>query len=374
MFILNFAWYYVILFLVLLTVLIFVHELGHYWVARRNKIRIDVFSIGFGKEIYGWTDSVGTRWKIGMLPLGGYVKMFGHGDEIDDDGEERVLTPAEQAVSFSHKRLWQRFAVIVGGPLANFLFAILLFAVLYATVGRPLSLAGVGSVAENGAAAEIGIQQGDRVLSVNGEPITWFTDLYEKVSALPGQKVAIVIRRDGNEIPMSATLKRHERKDGTVIGRLGVTPDPNQIGYFPVDPLASVRMAVDHSVTLSFRILEFLGDLIVGKGDTDDVGGPLGIAKIVGEIAQNSMIQLLFVMAAISVNLALINMLPIPVLDGGHLVLLLAEALRGRPVGPRAQEYCFRFGLILVLLVFAAATVNDVAKSDTFKFLMELVT
>ena len=133
-------------------------------------------------------------------------------------------------------------------------------------------------------------------------------------------------------------------------------------------------MAVDHSVTLSFRILEFLGDLIVGKGDTDDVGGPLGIAKIVGEIAQNSMIQLLFVMAAISVNLALINMLPIPVLDGGHLVLLLAEALRGRPVGPRAQEYCFRFGLILVLLVFAAATVNDVAKSDTFKFLMELVT
>lgn len=373
----NFLWDYVIPFVFILTVLVFVHEMGHYWVARRNKVRVDVFSIGFGPEIYGWTDRVGTRWKISAVPLGGYVKMFG--ETVAGDEEEGVtLTAEEQAVSFHHKTLGQRTAIVAAGPIANFLFAIVLLAVLFSTVGSPAPLAGVGSVQPDSAAAEAGFKPGDRILRIQGETVTWFEDLRRIISANPGVRLDIVVRRGDAEQVLTATPKPHTitKEDNTrlEIGRLGVTPDPAQIEYERHNPLVATWMAVERSVGLTQQILSALGQIIVGTRTAEELGGPLRIAQLSGEMAQGGLVNLIFFMAALSVNLGLINLFPIPMLDGGHLIFYVAEAILGRPLGPRIQEYGFRFGLILVLLLMVFATWNDLVQLKVFEFIRQLVT
>jgi regulator of sigma E protease len=371
-------WDYIIPFLFILTVLVFVHEMGHYWIARRNRVRVEVFSIGFGPEIYGWTDKLGTRWKISAVPLGGYVKMFGENEAMTADDEGVTLTPEEKAVSFHHKTLAQRSAVVAAGPVANFLFAIVLLAALFSIAGSPAPLAGVGSIQAESAAAEAGIRKGDRILRINDEEVRWFEDLRRIISANPGALLDIVVLREDTELLLKVTPKPHTETDETgalrQIGRLGVTPDPAQIEYERHDPLVATWLAVKRTYGLTTQILSALGQIIAGTRTTEELGGPLRIAQLSGEMAQGGWINLIFFMAALSVNLGLINLFPIPMLDGGHLIFYVAEGIRGRPLGPRVQEYGFRFGLILVLLLMVFATWNDLVQLKVFEFIRQLVT
>ncbi|MCZ6607798.1 MAG: RIP metalloprotease RseP [Alphaproteobacteria bacterium] len=360
---LNFTWYYIVIFLIILTVLVFVHEMGHFWVARRNRVRVEVFSIGFGPEIYGWTDRLGTRWKISAIPLGGYVKMFGENAVPGDAEEERPLTPEERAVSFHNKSLGQRSAIVAAGPIANFLFAIVLFAGIFAFVGKPAPLAAVGAVQPESAAAEAGLQSGDRILSINGEAITWFEDLRRIVSANPSVRLELTVRRNGSEMLVPATPKRYMGEEGPdevrEIGRLGVSPDPEQVEFERFGPLTAAWMGVERTANMTMQILTYLGQLIDGSRTTDELGGPLRIAQLSGTICQIGLADCIFLMAAISVNLGLINLFPVPVLDGGRLAFYAVEVVLGRPLSRRVQEYSLRFGLTLVLLLMIFVTWKD---------------
>ena len=372
----DFTWNYIIVFLIVLTVLIYVHEWGHYWVALRNGVRVEVFSIGFGPEVFGWTNKVGTRWKIGLIPLGGYVKMFGEDDgaSSDDDEDNRELTPEEKEVSFHHKTLGQRAAIVAAGPIVNFIFAIFAFAGLAMFEGNPVPLAYVGEVMPKSAAAEAGLIKGDQVVAIEGTEITTFEELRQIVIKKPEQKLMFDIRRDGKFIRLPATPRSASDGSGTApsVGRLGIRPHLDHLEFERQDPITAIWVGVERTAILTYRILTYIGDMITGDRSTDDLGGPLRIAKISGEMAQLGLSQVILLMAMLSVNLGLINLFPIPMLDGGHLAFYAAEAVRGRPLGQTAQEYGFRFGLILVLLLVVFVTWNDLVHLRVIEFLKEL--
>ena len=377
--ILGFTWYYVLTFLAVLSVLIYVHEFGHYWVARRNGVRVEVFSIGFGPELWGWTDRDGTRWKICAIPLGGYVKMFGEYIPSEEEtGESRPLTPEEEAVSFTHKRLGQRAAIVAAGPIANFLFAVVVFTAVFTVQGNPIPLAVIGEVVAGTPAAEVGIQPGDKILAIESEPVTKFDDIRRIIGGHAGVPVRIRILRDGTEITVVATPRATANADAATgevrVGRIGVKPDPTQIAYERQNPLMALWMGAERTVALTGQILSYLGQLIVGQQDSRDLGGPLRIAQMSGEVAQDGgFSSLLLFTAVLSINLGLINLFPIPMLDGGHLLFYAAEALRGRPLSPRTQEYGFRFGLALVLMLTVFATWNDLVNLKVIEFLRQLI-
>ncbi len=378
--ILGFTWYYVLTFLAVLSVLIYVHEFGHYWVARRNRVRVEVFSIGFGPEIWGRTDRNGTRWKICAIPLGGYVKMFGeYFPTADEPGEEPPLTPEERAVSFTHKRLGQRAAIVAAGPIANFLYAIFAFAVVFTLHGDPIPLAVIGEVVAGTPAAEVGVRPGDKIIAIESEPVTKFEDLRRIIGAHDGVSVRLRILRDGTEIVIAITPRSQANPDpaasGVRVGRIGVKPDPAHIAYERQSPLVALWMGTERTVLASGQILSYLGQLIVGRQDARDLGGPLRIAQMSGEVAQDGGLwSLLLFTAVLSVNLGLINLFPIPMLDGGHLLFYAAEAVRGRPLSLRTQEYGFRFGLALVLLLTVFATWNDLVNLKVIDFIRQLIT
>ena len=366
-------------FLIALTILVFFHELGHFWVARLAKVRVEVFSVGFGAELFGWNDKAGTRWKIGVIPLGGYVKMFGQSDlPGDEDEDQPPLTDKEQAVSFQHKTLAQRTAIVAAGPIANFLLSVVLIACLMATFGVARPYAGVGEIMPGSAAAEAGFESGDRIVSIDGEAVEWFSDLVRIVSVQPEMLLKIKVRRGDDEFILTATPKRHQQLSAegkTVeIGLLGVRYDPQQMHYERQNPLMAVWLGIQQTVSLTEKTLSFLGQVISGRQGTEGIGGPLRIVQYAGITFQSGIENFILFLAVLSINLGLINLFPIPILDGGHLLFFAVEAIRGRPLGPQAQEYGFRFGLILVLILMVFVTWNDLVQLRVFEFIKELVT
>jgi len=366
-------------FLVALTILVFFHELGHFWVARLAKVRVEVFSVGFGAELFGWNDKAGTRWKIGVIPLGGYVKMFGQSDLPGDEDEDRPpLTDKEKAVSFQHKTLAQRTAIVAAGPIANFLLSVVLIACLMATFGAARPYAGVGEIMPGSAAAEAGFETGDRIISIDGEAVEWFSDLVRIVSVQPEMLLKIKVRRGDDEFVLTATPKRHQQlgaEGKTVeIGLLGVRYDPQQMHYERQNPLMAVWLGIQQTASLTEKTLSFLGQVISGRQGTEGIGGPLRIVQYAGITFQSGIENFILFLAVLSINLGLINLFPIPILDGGHLLFFAVEAIRGRPLGPQAQEYGFRFGLILVLILMVFVTWNDLVQLRVFEFIKELVT
>jgi len=370
------AWSYVVPFLIVLTLLVFVHELGHYWVARRNGVRVEIFSIGFGPELFGWNDRAGTRWKFSAIPLGGYVKFFGDADAASTPGADLPeMTPEEKAVSFHHKRLGQRAAIVAAGPIANFLFAIVLYAGLFIFVGQPFTPPEVGGVVADSVAERADIRAGDRVVRINGEPIERFEDIQRIVQLNLDQPLQIVVRRDGREVELSATpavtFETDRLGNRMRVARLGIRG--GGIEFVRHGPVDALWRAVSETYTQSASTLQALGQIIVGRRSSDELGGPIRIAQMSGEVAQGGVTYLMAFMAILSINLGLINLFPIPLLDGGHLLFYAFEGLRGRPLGQRAQEYGFRVGMVLVFSLMIFATWNDLVHLRVVQFLVGLV-
>ncbi len=366
-------------FLVLLTILVFVHEMGHYLVARRCGVRIEVFSIGFGPEICGWNDRHGTRWRFSAIPIGGYVKMFGEQPGGSGrDGEAPALSAAELAVSFSTKTLGQRAAIVFAGPFANFVFAIIVLAGMFMAVGQPFTPADISEVMPGSAAERAGLEPGDVFVSINGTKIERFEQVVRIVQLAPGQPLEITVLRNGREITLDAVAGIHEQEDRfgntQTIGRLGVRRSGGDRILVRHDPATAVWRASVETVVLSRRILEFVWQMIAGTRTAKDLGGPIRIAQISADVWQLGIESMIMFAVMLSINLGLLNLFPVPMLDGGHLLFYLFEAIRGKPLGERAQEYGFRIGIVMVLGLMVFATWNDLQYLNVVEFFVKLVT
>lgn len=350
----------VISFLLVLTVVVFFHELGHFSIARWCGVKVETFAVGFGREIFGWTSRSGTRWKLCLIPFGGYVKFFGDAGASSnpDNALIDVMSEEDKAVSFHHKSLGQRAAIVAAGPLANFVLSIVILTCVFLAVGRPFTPAIVGSVSEESAAAEAGLLPGDRIVAIDGSSISRFETLREIVMFNPEVPLVLSVERDGSVLEIEATPQASEVTDNLgnshKIGLLGVAVGSRefvQLGLFK-----AVGAAVVDTYTLVVRSLQGLGQIISGTRDASELGGPILIAQMSGERAEEGLMPLLEFVVILSATLGLINLFPIPVLDGGHLAFYSVEAVRGRPVGPRAQEISYMIGLAMVMMLMVFAT------------------
>lgn len=367
----SFEWLYIyaLPFMVILTSIVFVHELGHYLLARWNGVKIEVFSIGFGPEIFGFYDRVGTRWKFSAIPLGGYVRMFSDVDAASRPDVEKLKQLTEQEKEYSHhyKTVWQRIQISVAGPAANYIFGILLLAVLYTTVGQriPDEDATIGFVASNTAASKAGIQSGDKIASVGDKEIEKFKELRDLIREHPNVPLNMVVERDGSRFTVSVTPEAIEGVDDhgktLQVGQLGIAQGFRKVERGPIE---SMGYAIADAFYLTTQTLTAIGEMILGYRSADGLTGPIGIAKHTGEIATTDVATFFWFMAFLSINLGFINLLPIPVLDGGHLLFYIIEAIRGRPLSEKSQEMGFRVGLIIILGLFIFTTINDLLKIE----------
>jgi regulator of sigma E protease len=374
--ILSLAPHYALPFIAVISVVVFVHEFGHYWVARRCGVRIEAFSIGFGGEIFGWTDKHGTRWKVCWLPLGGYVKMFGDANPASMPGEGvKDMTPDEKRVAFFHQHVDKRMAVVVAGPAANYLFAIAVLAVLFMVRGMPTTAPDISSVLAGSAAAKAGLMKGDHVVSVDGDGVDRFEDIKRIVALNEGTPMRVEVQRAG--APMTFTLTPDlvtmtDRFGGEhKIGRIGITSD--KLNYKKWSPPLAVYHAVIETWNMTAGTLRAVGQMILGTRGTDELGGPLRIAEMSGHVAEDGVVSLIWFMAVISINLGLVNLFPIPLLDGGHLAFYLVERLRGRPLHDRFQDIGMRVGMALVLSLMVFSTWNDLVQLKVISYLRGLL-
>ncbi|MFY9895690.1 MAG: RIP metalloprotease RseP [Xanthobacteraceae bacterium] len=364
---------YVIPFVFVLSLVVFFHELGHFLVARRCGVRIMVFSIGFGPEIVGFDDRYGTRWKISAIPLGGFVKFFGDDNaaSVPDTARIAAMDVQERAQSFAFQPVYKRAAIVVAGPLANFVLAIVIFAGVFMLYGKQTMSARVDSVLPDSAAAAAGFKPGDLVVAIDGRPIDNFAEMQRLVSTSAGETLTITVDRDGVQQVLKATPALKEVKDnfGNVqrIGVLGISRSmaPEDLKLHPVSPPRAIWMSVQETWSVIDRTLGYIGGVIVGREAANQLGGPIRIAQMSGQVASFGFVPLIQLAAVLSVSIGLLNLFPIPLLDGGHLLFYAIEALRGRPLSERAQEVGFRIGLAIVLMLMIFATFNDIVHLTT---------
>lgn len=358
---------YIVPFLFVLTIVVFFHELGHFLVARWCGVKVDVFSIGFGPELFGWNDKHDTRWRVAAIPLGGYVRFFGDENAASASDSEAMesMSQEERNVSFHGQPLWQRAAIVAAGPFANFILAIVIFAGIFAISGQYVTPARVDTVQEGSAAERAGIVTGDMIVTIDGNAIESFADLQRIVSVSAGKELVIVLDRGGETITVTAVpdLREIEDRFGNKhnVGLLGVSSkaeadDVKLVTY-------SVPEAMWRGVTETWfvidRTISFIGGVISGRDDASQLGGPIRIAQISGDVAQVGFGALVSLTAILSVSIGLLNLFPIPMLDGGHLMFYAVEAVRGRPLSPRMEDLSYRIGLALVLMLMLFATWND---------------
>lgn len=442
------VWLYGGTFLLVLSILVFVHEWGHYIVAKLCGVKIETFSIGFGKELFGWNDKHGTRWKFSLVPLGGYVKMFGDTDpasagstdQVGEGESARSMTEDERAGAFFAKPVWQRMAIVFAGPGINFLFAVFLFAVLFATHGQPVTPPIAGGIIENSGAETSGIVPGDVVLKINGRDIQRFEDIRREVMIALDTPMDMLVERDGEVLELVATAERRESRDKfgfkQTSGFLGLVPpsglalesitaingqavsgpdeardillqsmgqvllinrsgdprysgltvrptlegneglsDPDSEMYkvliisnegseavIKYSPIGAISGAIRETINVTGSTLTALGQMVTGTRPATEMGGIIRIGAIAGDMATLGFLALVSFTALLSINLGLINLFPIPMLDGGHLVFYTIEALRGAPLSERIQEYAFRMGLALLVCLMLFANLNDLVQ------------
>jgi regulator of sigma E protease len=351
-------------FVAIISVIAFVHEYGHYKVAKLSGVRIEVFSIGFGPEIFGWSDKSGTRWKISLFPLGGYVKMFGDSNaaSVPDSGKLSTLTQDEKDYAFHTKPLAIKSAIVAAGPVANFLFAIIILAPIFFIYGKPYSEARVNLVEPGSVAEREGLIVDDLITEIDGDVIDDFEDLRKIVSINSNTVLDFTIIRAGHEIHKMITPEAKEREDAfgnkVKIGSIGIAS--STISYKKFGLLASFNQAVKETYSMSALTLKSVGQMIVGKRGTEDLGGPIRIAKYSGQSVKQGINVVFWFMAVLSINLGLINLFPVPILDGGHLVYYAIEAIRGKPMAERFQQIGFRLGFALIGMLMIFSTFNDI--------------
>jgi regulator of sigma E protease len=355
-------------FLFVLSVVVFFHELGHFLVARWCGVRVLVFSIGFGPELAGFNDRHGTRWKLAAIPLGGYVKFFGdeNAASMPDQAALARMSEAERRESFPHQNVAARAAIVAAGPLANFLLAIVIFAGVFMLQGRPTATARVDSIQPESAAAAAGFQPGDLVVAIDGRQVKTFNEMQRIVSTSAGRELAVTIDRGGERKILKAIPALRESKDafGNVqrIGVLGITRamGPEDQNVERLGPIAACVAGVEETWFVVERTLSYIAGVLIGREAADQLGGPIRIAEVSCQVATLGFTPLLYLAAILSVSIGLLNLFPVPLLDGGHLLFYAIEALRGRPLSERAQEYGFRVGLALVLMLMVFATYQDI--------------
>jgi regulator of sigma E protease len=352
--------------LIVLTVVVFVHEMGHFLVARWCGIQVAAFSIGFGRELSGFTDRHGTRWKLSAVPLGGYVRFKGDDNAASiPDPEAMAATPlSERRGLFHFAPLWKRVAVVAAGPAANFILAIVIFAAVFSLIGRPHILPVAESVMSGSAAERAGIKAGDRIVSVDGNAIESFTELQSIIMLSADEELALVIERNGAKINLTATPERQEQPDRLggkqKIGVLGITA--GAFNFERDDPATALLQGVRETGLIIDRTLTYIGRLLAGKESAEQLSGPIRIGQVSGAVVSSGGIPgLIYLTAVLSVSIGLFNLFPVPMLDGGHLFFYLIEAVRGRPLSPRLQDIGFRIGFALVIMLFIFVTFNDIA-------------
>jgi regulator of sigma E protease len=359
---------YIIPFLFVLTIVVFFHELGHFLVGRWCGVKVQAFSIGFGPEILGFTDRHGTRWKLSAIPLGGFVKFFGDDNaaSVPDHAAAAEMTEEERKVSFVHQPVRSRAAVVAAGPIANFILAIVIFAAIFGTVGKQYTSPRVDTVQPGSAAQAAGFKTGDLVLSINGEAIDSFADMQKIVSISAGEALTVVVDRGGVPTTIKATPQLRELKDnfGNVhrIGVLGIgrSMQPGDLKTKTYSPVAAVGEGAHETWSIVERTFGYIAGVFSGREAADQLGGPIRIAQVSGQVATIGFVALMHLTAVLSVSIGLLNLFPIPLLDGGHLLFYVIEAVRGRPLSERSQEIGFRIGFAVVILLMIFATFNDI--------------
>jgi regulator of sigma E protease len=365
--------HYIVPFLLMITPIIFFHELGHFLAGRACGVRIDTFSIGFGPAIVSWRDRLGTRWKIGWVPLGGYVKFFGDDNAASVPDRERLehLSEAERRVAFPLKALWQRAIIVAAGPLANFILAIVIMAGFLMAFGAYLATPLVGSVVPGSAAAQAGFRAGDLVLSVDGSNIRTFDEIRSFVLDQPGEPMAVRLRRGAQILSVTVTPRlTWENLPGgrQKVGILGITGPTSLKDWKHVTygPLAATTEACSETWSIVSTTFVHLGRMLTGGNKPSELSGVIGIAKLSGDIAAVSYLSLFRLAALISISIGLVNLFPIPILDGGHLLYYGFEAVLGRPLGAKAQDLGFRLGLAVMVCLMLLAAWNDLVRLNLF--------
>jgi regulator of sigma E protease len=370
------VWMWIAGFLLVLGPLVTVHELGHYLVARRFGVGADAFSVGFGRELWGRTDRRGTRWKLSAIPLGGYVQFAGDMNPASQPSDEWLALPeAERARTFQSKPLWQRALIVAAGPVTNLLVAVAIFAAFNLAYGKPVpAVPGeenvIASFSEESAAREAGFRLGDRIVAIDGEQTANFRDVQRKIYLYPNTRMAVTVERDGAPLTIPVTTRSTEVRDQfgnrSTIGLIGIVPKLTERRYQPVGPGEAVTLAVSQSAEMMQLMVTGIVQIVSGERSVKELGGPLKIAKFSGEQLSLGWPEFVSFAALISLNLAFINLLPIPALDGGHLAFYAVEAIRRRPASPRSQEWAFRTGMAFVLALLLFVTINDIASLPIF--------
>lgn len=366
----SWIWENIAAFLLVLTILVFVHELGHYLVARLCGVGIDVFSIGFGPEIIGWNDKSGTRWKLSLFPLGGYVKMVGDANAAsipDEDAES--MSPELKEKAFCYKPLSSRVLVVFAGPFANFFYAVIVFACIFMFLGQPVTPPVIGEVQAGSAAEKAGFQKGDRVLVADGQRVERFEELQQIVRLKPDHTMTFAIEREGRELSLKAELQSVEIDNSfgghEKVGLLGLQATGLEFKKYP--PIMSIWQGIRETYSVTRTMVVAMGQLVMGQRGSGDVGGPIKIAQMTNQVAQEGIVTLLWFSALLSINLGFLNLLPVPVLDGGHLFFYAIEAIIGRPLPKKWMDLFYRIGFALLISLMLYATVKDILGLSFFK-------
>jgi regulator of sigma E protease len=366
---------YIIPFIILILIVVFIHEYGHYYFAKKYGVGVTDFSIGFGKEIFGWNDKSGTRWKICWIPLGGYVKFFGDRNVYSQSDHEEILkkySEDEQKKLFTLKPLYQRALIVFGGPLANFLLALVIFFSIYTFIGKDFTPAVINEVQEESPAMVGGLKEGDIILEIDGNKVQSIMDVSKFITMSTDDFIDFKVKRSYDEflLKIKPDVVLGEDNLGNSINKrmVGIKLGAynNEIKHVKLGPAQSLLHAVNEVYYVSISSLKYIGGIILGKADTSQLGGPIRIAKISGQVADIGLLAFVSMMAYISISLGLVNLFPIPLLDGGHLMFYAFELFLGRPLSQKTQEGFFRIGMFLLISLMFFTTFNDLKDLGLF--------
>ena len=362
-------------FIVLILVVVFIHEYGHYYFAKKYGVKVTDFSIGFGKELFGWNDKLGTRWKICWIPLGGYVKFFGDRNVFSQSDQEEIIkkySEEERKKLFILKPLYQRSLIVAAGPIANFILAIVIFLFIYMFVGKDFTPAVINEVQKDSPAEVAGLMKNDVILEIDGTEVKSILDVSKLIILSTSDFIDFKVSRYDQDVLLKVKPNIVETEDnlGNKINKrmIGIMVGPynNKVNHVKLGPAKALYYSLNEVYFVTISSLKYLGSILTGSGDSSQLGGPIRIAKITGQVAQFGIVPFLSIMAYISISLGLINLFPIPLLDGGHLMFYGFEKILGRPLSQKTQEGFFRIGMFLLLFIMFFATYNDLKDLGLF--------